>query len=104
MPNIRMKDTTAHANYGSMREGEVYLVNDEDAAHLVSIGLASKTSARTSADREAELAQGDVEAPVPTPSIEQQAAEAGTKPGDQSTESSRNPQPLNPPPPGRAGR
>lgn len=99
MSNIKMRDTTAHADTGSLRKGEVYAVSDELATHLVSRGLAVKTTASTTAEREAELAEGDLE-----PSIEEQAAEAGTKPGDQSTDSIRSPQPVNPPTPVRHPR
>jgi hypothetical protein len=93
MARVKMKDTTAHADTGQLVAGEVYEVSDDLAAHLIDIGLAAKTTAQTSADRAAEL-----NAPEPNPSIEEQAAAAGTKPGDQSTESAiRMPQPLNRP-------
>lgn len=92
MARIKMKDTTSTADTGPLRAGEVYEVGDEVASHLISVGLATKTTAQTTADREADLADtGD------TPSIEEQAAAAGTKPGDQATVD-RTPRPLNEPP------
>lgn len=88
MTRIKMKDSTAHGDTGALRAGDVYEVNDDLAAHLIAQGLASKTNAQTTADRNAELADDQ-------PSIEEQAAAAGTKPGDQ--EENRTPKPLNPP-------
>jgi hypothetical protein len=93
MARIKMRDTTATADTGSLRAGEVYEVSDEIADRLIAQGLASKTTAQTTADRQAELAADEDQ-----PTIEEQAAAAGTKPGDQATTSDRTPQPLNEPP------
>lgn len=90
MTRIKMKDTTSHAETGSLRAGEVYEVPADVADHLIDVGLAAKTTAQTTAERDADLANdGD------TPSIEEQTAAAGTKPGDQSETVGR--QPLNRP-------
>lgn len=91
MARIKMSDTTAHADTGPLREGEVYEVPDELAAHLVDVGLAKKTTAQTTADRQADLNADEDQ----TPSIEEQAAAAGTRPGDQGETIGR--QPLNRP-------
>lgn len=93
-----MKDTTAHADTGPLVKGEVYEVSAELAAHLKDIGLASATTAQTTADRNAELADDEGAAgPETNPSIEAQAAAAGTRPGDQSTDTMPQRQPLNRP-------
>jgi hypothetical protein len=40
MPKITMKETTAHADHGSMKAGETYDVSDELAEHLTRQGIA----------------------------------------------------------------
>lgn len=94
MTRVKMKDTTATTDTGALRAGEVYEVPDEIGDRLISIGLASKSTAQTTADRQAEL-NADEEAPQPT--VEEQAAQAGNRPADQGQTVSR--QPLNAPQP-----
>jgi hypothetical protein len=93
MARIKMKDTTATADTGPLRAGEVYDVPDEISDRLISIGLASKSTAQTTADRQADLAADE----EPQPSVDEQAAQAGTRPADQGQTVSR--QPLNAPQP-----
>ena len=80
MPNIKMRDTTAHSDYGSLRKGEVYAVSDEFAAHLVKAGLATTTTAQTSAERQAELDESDAAAEDQTPVEEESTTEQVVEP------------------------
>jgi hypothetical protein len=89
MPKVRMRDTTAHADYGQMLAGEVYEVSDEHAKHLTGVaGLARAAHADTQTYAEkqgiaAQQAPADEDEEAPTnPEIARQVAEAGTRPGD----------------------
>lgn len=105
MAKIRMRDTTAHSDTGSLRAGEVYEVNDQLAQHLIDQGIARKASAeaQTYHDRlriereEAALDSGeDLDNPPMNPSIARQVAAAGTREGDRGS-NIVNPKPVNDP-------
>lgn len=107
MPKIRMRDTTAHADYGQLLAGEVYDVSDEHHDHFVRSGLASKASADTQTYHEkraedsglvpggALAAEALEEEGAPMrPEIARQVEEAGTRPGDVATTPAPEPQPI----------
>jgi hypothetical protein len=95
MARIKMRDTTATADTGSLRAGEVYEVPADVAERLVDIGLASKTTAQTTADRNAELAnEGEGVAPEFPPGAPEQTTQERTAPEQTATPQR---QPLNQP-------
>lgn len=50
MPRVKMTDTTHHRDYGAMPEGAVFEVSDEDAERLVRMRIATRTTAKATAD------------------------------------------------------
>lgn len=74
MPRVKMVDTTHHRDYGAMREGTVHEVSDEDADRLVRIGVAQKTTARTTAEVERLAAEPPAEEVAPAPARQEPIA------------------------------